>query len=269
MGKARTLLGVVAAGGLLSMMIMPDAVQAVTKAADSFVTNDDGHPVPTKAIGTTNVVGTVGVTGNVGLTGPVTVGNGVDSPVPTKSIGTTDIAGTVSVAGGTVNVGQGNIKVTNGAGEAIPVTVTNQLGGASAPQPYQQVLDIGFAWNGQPNQFSGASNPDPLVPAGKLLVIEHVSGSWTGEGAIDDLVLTELCDFTDGKNGYGGTNGLPVSPKGYGQNVGGATHFVVSPRACYEVQAHVSQPTTGHLRLTVTGWLQDAAPAWPGAPAAP
>lgn len=205
------MLGIVAAGGLLSMMIMPEAVQAVAKATESIIVNDDSRPVPTKAIGTTDVAGI--------------------------------------------------IKVTNGAADAIPVTVTNQPTGASAPQPYQEVTELQFGAGGVPSDYSLDAVWLPPNQADKMLVIESVSGQWSGAGEIDEFEIGELCDFGYGLGGFGGGVALPVGPKGHSQPIGGLTKLFITPGACWQVAAHVSGPTTGKLKITVTGWLHPVASA--------
>jgi hypothetical protein len=74
MGKVRTVLGVVAAGGVLSLVGSTGVVEATTdKVVSVFVSNDDANPVPTRAVGATAV------------TGAVTVANGADAPIPVTS----------------------------------------------------------------------------------------------------------------------------------------------------------------------------------------
>jgi len=78
MTRSRTLV-LVTAGVLAGALLGPPGVAVAKTAVETvFVGNDDAHPVPTKAIGTTAVSGTVNVGGNV------TVGNGSGSPVPVE-----------------------------------------------------------------------------------------------------------------------------------------------------------------------------------------
>lgn len=233
MRRFRLVVGIVAGVGLLTMA-MPAAVQAADKFAEVLIVNDVTRPVPAKLVGTTDVAGTVRVSG-----GSITVDNGDGNAVPTRSIGTS------------------NVTVTNAPGEAIPVTVTNQAAAAGQRLPYQAVVRLDFGWNGSADQFAGGSSGD-TIPEDKLLVIEQVAGQWDWDGEIDQLSISEVCDFTDGKTGHGGTAGLPVGAKGYAQPVGGATTLQITPGACYSLNAHVSAPTTRSLLVTVTGWLQDA-----------
>ena len=93
----------------------------------------------------------------------VRVVNNVDNPVPTRAQGTTNIAGTVAAAqSGSWNVGiAGNTAAT-------PMWVRDVDG--PTRQPFQ--AQVGGVWNS-----SISIVLDITVPAGKRLVIKHVSAS--------------------------------------------------------------------------------------------
>src|SRR5687767_6346441 len=143
MSKLRAFLAVVVAGGLV-VAAVPGVSQAAARLTEVLVVNEDTDPVPAKILGTTLVSGTVGVSG-----GSITVANGDADAVPTRSVGTD------------------NVKVTNDAADAIPVTVTNQPAGAASRLPYQATLQLQFGGQDGPVQFANAL--DSGIPDDKLL----------------------------------------------------------------------------------------------------
>lgn len=97
---------------------------------------------------------------------PVTVVNTSANPVPTTTVGTTLVAvrGTPSV-----NVASGTIRVANASTNPVQVQNVND-----ATNPYEQRLVITINPGNQQNNGAFTN-----FPAGKRLVIEHISASAT------------------------------------------------------------------------------------------
>jgi hypothetical protein len=120
--------------------------------------------VAIKQVGGTTVTSTLPISGNVGITGTV----------PVSVAGTVPVSGSVAVTG-TVPV-TGNVAITG----TVPVSgnVGTQDRDNKARNYYYAYLNCGYA-------VGICSTDGPVVPAGKRLIIEHVSGEADMSGASD------------------------------------------------------------------------------------
>ncbi|MFN2544172.1 MAG: hypothetical protein ABR600_06320 [Actinomycetota bacterium] len=89
-GKPIRTIGLALSCIVFGALAVPAGTAFAKTVQDVFVTNDSTQPIPTKAIGTTEVTGTVGISGqpsvNVANTPTVTVGNGANNPVATSDV---------------------------------------------------------------------------------------------------------------------------------------------------------------------------------------
>lgn len=150
MASKRWVAGCVVCAGLGTAFGPAFAGAAANQFKDVVIRNGDDQPVPTKAIGTTQVAGSVGVTG----TPSVNVAN-----TPSVSLAGTpsvNVAGTPSV-----NVaGTPSVKVAND--QPIAVTSVDQ-----SPVATPIARQLTFTFNG-----SAFDDAEYAVPAGKRLVME-------------------------------------------------------------------------------------------------
>lgn len=187
-------------------------------AQEIFISNDSNHPVPTKAIGTTAVSGAVSVTG-----------------------------GSVNVSGGSVGI-SGPVTVGNDSGSPIPVVLT----GASAPVEFQMPVAYTMTTN------SSIASAFVWIPDDVAMTIERISASDFFGNRIIDLTVAELCDFTDGKFGFGGAASVPVSATldNDSQGIDHATHLIGTPGACFEIFItfeNVFTGSSGSGSVTISG----------------
>jgi hypothetical protein len=218
-------IGITVAAFATAALALPGIASAAAAAYQNvIVANDSSHPVPTKAIGTTAVSGSVDVT-----SGSVSVSGG--------SIG---ISGPVDATGSEVTIG-------NDAASPVPVTVQNQAT-TDAPQPWQQVVRLTFGESGG-TYGSGFG----FLDAGAL-TIERISTAAPSGNQIVDLEVVELCDFTDGKNGYGGSASIPLPPSASSamQNIDHLTQMNITPDACFDVAVRLRDVVTAGSSVSVT-----------------
>ena len=120
----------------------------------------------------------------------VSVVNTAANPVPTQAQGTTNIAGNVSVTNTpTVNLASGStVSVTNtptvnlasGASVSISNTTANPVLVRSVDDAVRQIFQKQMQINMAAGEFG--KNASFFVPAGKRLVIEHVSAAGFDDG---------------------------------------------------------------------------------------
>jgi hypothetical protein len=197
----------------------------------------------------------------------VIVANDSSKPIPTTAVGTTPVSGTVNVGGGSVNIAGGSVGISgpvdasgssvtigNTASSPVPVTVENQAATAEA-QPWQASVPVLF-WSEGDTATYGSGFLNVTTDDGPV-TIERVSAEAPDGNQIIDMEVHELCDFTDGKNGYGGSANIPLPPSApsANQNIDHPTQLHVTQNACAEVTMRVqnSLPTNRVVYVTLSG----------------
>jgi hypothetical protein len=118
----KVIFGIAVLGVPLSLALTPVNQASALLGANDTVTviNTAANPVPTKAVGITNVAGTIGVT------------NTAANPVPTKAVGITNVAGTIGIDSANNAVTSGDVtqllyggSLTSGAVPAVNSPLLN------------------------------------------------------------------------------------------------------------------------------------------------
>lgn len=167
----------------------------------------------------------------------VFVTNTASDPVPTDVVGTVDVSGDVGVTG-PVDVSGSDVTVAN-----LP----------AEPQPWDTVVQMDFA-EGAKFSFESLDLPDD-----RLITIERVAIGDFFSNPLVAVRVVELCDFTDGKSGFGGQIAVPVGPtlEPGTQGIDHLTAQVITPGACVsialELQTALGSSVSGFTTLTLSG----------------
>jgi hypothetical protein len=222
---------VAAAVGLVLVESPPEPAAAQSQPTPVRVINTGAEPVPTAAIGTTNVAGVVGLDPQAST---VRVGNGEQEPVPVRPVGVAAVAGTVRVE----NTPQNPVWVCSAC-------ETNAV----------QLLASGLR--------SSAVNNWTIytVPAGKRLVIEFASAAIVvrrGE-EVSARIRTTV-------NGVLGLHELVLTGAPRGSHLSGSRLVASHPLRAYAdpgtdvvvtTERHSPSGFAGHATFTLSGYLID------------
>jgi hypothetical protein len=167
----------------------------------------------------------------------VLVVNGTAAPVPTAPVGTTQVAGTVSVSS------IPNLQI----GNTVLVRDTDN----PARHPFEAAVDAAI-----PDTFGGNNATLTTVPAGKVLVVEHVSavaflpaGQKFSAGVYTDFARTHHLVST-ARGSFGGEELFEISQP---------IRLYVGPGASLNVRVDRDVASgAGQARFTISGYLVDS-----------